>query len=133
MQIFNGDEPTFHFAITIDGLEEILDAGDIYALFWIDDHFEDDESKSCFLSNLQDDYFEAVEAYEAGGAENIDRHFRNGMHYTYCYKKKLPINDESEKKAVKFFMSDRTKYKLGMLIVAYAIGRYSEQRENGVE
>jgi len=125
-QIFSGDEATFHFAMSIDGMEEILDAGDIYALFWILDTFDSDEDIGGYLRDLQDEYLEAAESYEAGGIKNIDRHFRDGMHYTYCYTKKLPINDDTRKKAVKFFMSEGTSYKIGMLIVAYTIGRYIE-------
>ena len=131
-QILSGDPSTFHFAMTIDEMEDILNAGDIFALFWILDSIKE-ESRSDFLEDIRDAYLEAIETYEKGGIENVDRHFRDGMHYTYCYTKKLPIDDDTRKKAVKFFVSDSTKYKLGMLIVAYAIGRYSEQREKGEE
>lgn len=124
-QLLIGDETLFNFAMTIDELEEVLDADDIFALYWIIDHVEEKDVGG-YLSDLQEAYFEADQAYEESRTEDIDRHFREGMHYAYCYTKKLPLNDETRKKAVKFFMSDRTRYKLGKLIVAYTIGRAIE-------
>lgn len=123
-QLLMGDETLFHFAMTIDGLEEALDMGDVFALYWIIDHVEEKEDVGGYLEEMQDAYWEAEDAYVDN--KPIDRHFREGMHYVYCYIKGLPINDETRERAIKFFMSEKAKYKLGNLIVAYAIGRYIE-------
>lgn len=122
-QLLLGDETIFHFAMLIDELEEVLDMGDVYALYWIIDHVKE-KDRGGYLEEIQETYCEAHQADEEGRIEDIDRHFKEGMHYTYCYIKKLPINDETREKAIKFFMSEKTKYKLGRLIVAHAIGRY---------
>ncbi len=122
-QLLMGEETIIHFAMTIDGLEEVLDMGDVFALYWIIEHVEEKDVGG-YLEEMQDAYWKAEDAYVDN--KPIDRHFKEGMHYTYCYTKKLPINDETKKKAIEFFMSDEDKYKLGNLIVAYAIGRYIE-------
>jgi len=124
-QLLIGEETIFHFAMIIDELEEVLDLGDVYTLYWIIDHFKE-KDRGGYLEEIREAYWEAEQAYMDSGIEDIDRHFREGMHYTYCYTKNLPINDETREKAIKFFMSERTRYKLGRLIVAYAIGRYIE-------
>ena len=124
-QLLIGDETIFNFAMTIDGLEEVLDMGDVFALYWRIDHIKEKDVGG-YLKEMQEAYCEASQAYEEGRIEDIDRHFKEGMHYTFCYTKESPINDKTRKKAIKFFMSERTKYKLGSLIVAYTIGNYIE-------
>ena len=124
-QLLVGDETIFHFAMRIDELEEILDSDDIRALDWIIDHIKE-EDRGGYLKEIHEAYDDAMWFYNENKIEDIDRHFREGMQYTYCYVKNLPINEETKKKAIAFFMSLKAKYKLGRLIVAYAIGRYIE-------
>ena len=112
----------FDFAMRIDELEELLRAEDIFALFWITDHLEE-EGHTGFLVGLESDYIDAWGVYdETRSIEGIERHFVDGMQYVYCYLKALPVNETTRIDAVKWFLSDRTKYTFGRVLVAYAIG-----------
>ena len=120
--ILSGRKDMFHFAMKINELEGLLELEDIFALLWVNDNIED---KDCaeFLLDLENDYVEAQGSYdETGSIEGIERHFVDGMQYVYCYLKDLPVGENTRADAVKWFLSNRTKYKLGRVIVAYAIG-----------
>jgi len=121
-KILSGHKDMFHLAMKIDGLEELLEQDDIYALFWINVNIEE-KDRAGFLLDLEDEYIEASAKYsETGSIEGFERHFMDGMQYVYCYLKGLPVNNSTRTDAVKWFMSGRTKYKLGRVLVAYAIG-----------
>ena len=121
-KILSGHKDTFHFAMNIDHLEELLEQDDIYALFWVNDHIKK-KDRAEFLLDLENNYSEAQGSYEeTGSIEGIERHFVDGMQYVYCYLKDLSVGENTRADAVKWFLSNRTKYKLGRVIVAYAIG-----------
>jgi len=121
-KILCGEEEVFHFAMKIDGLEELLEQDDIYALFWVNEHVKKKDLAG-FLLDLENDYVEAGGRYdETRSIEGIERHFLDGMQYVYCYVKDLPANGTTRKGAVKWFFSGRTKHTLGRVLVAYAIG-----------
>ena len=121
-KILSGRKDTFHLAMRIDELEELLEQDDIYALFWINQHIEK-EGRAEFLENLENDYIEAWGSYDdTGSIPLIERHFVDGMQYVYCYLKGLPASENTRADAVKWFLSGRTKHNLGRVLIAYAIG-----------
>ena len=121
-KILSGCKDTFHFAMRVDELEELLEQDDIYALFWVNEHIKK-EGRAEFLLDLENDYIEAQGSYdETDSIERIKRHFVDGMQYVYCYLKDLPIGVNTRADAVKWFLSGRTEHNLGRVLVAYAIG-----------
>jgi len=121
-KILSGRKDMFHFTMRIDELEELLEQVDIYALLWVNRHNKK-KARVEFLLGLENVYIEAKGSYdETNSIEEIERHFMDGMQYVYCYLKGLPVNNTTRTDAAKWFMSDRTKYKSGRVIVAYAIG-----------
>ena len=102
--------------------QEVLNQEDIFALLWVNDNIEE-KDRTGFLLDLEDEYIEASANYcDTGSIEGIKKHFMDGMQYVYCYLRDLPMNNTTRTEAVKWFLSNRTKYKLGRVIVAYAIG-----------
>lgn len=127
-KILSGREDTFHFAMNIDHLEELLEQDDIYALFWVNEHIKK-KDRAEFLLDLENNYSEAQGSYnETDSIEGIKRHFVDGMQYVYCYLKDLPVGENTRADAVKWFLSGRTKHNLGRVLIAYAIGFLIEAR-----
>ena len=123
-QLMVADEERFHFAMRIDEVEEILEVGSIAALAWLNSHF-DDKGMGLFLRDVWDSYLKAGEIYNrTGKISDIELHIVDGMQYVYCYVKKVPINKQSRKDAVEFFMNEPYKPNdkfLTNLIVAFGI------------
>ncbi len=121
-KILSGHKDTFHFAMRIDELEELLEQDDIFALFWVNEHIKK-KGRAEFLVELENDYIKAQGSYdETDSIEGIKRHFVDGMQYVYCYLKDLPVSVNTRADAVKWFLSGRTKHNLGRVLIAYAIG-----------
>ncbi len=127
-KILSGHKDTFHFAMRVDELEELLEQDDIYALFWVNEHIKK-KDRAEFLVDLENDYIETQGSYdETDSIEGIERHFVDGMQYVYCYLKGLPVGENTRADAVKWFLLGRTKHNLGRVLIAYAIGFLIEAR-----
>ncbi|MFH1716849.1 MAG: hypothetical protein ABIF19_05825 [Planctomycetota bacterium] len=117
-KILCGDKEMFHFAMSIDELEELLEQDDIYALFRVNQHVKR-KGRAEFLQQLENDYIEAAGSYdETDSIEGIKRHFLDGMQYVYCFSKGLSVPGYYERNACGPDGRDRVTRERGLQLEA---------------